>query len=228
MFPDHDTQQLLQAGSAGTLADAAAFLRRGICSDGASDGNENAFDLPERQWATFLNWAQTTGKILPLNFPGPERAGGREHDVTVDESTGRWIKYTKPASCGYTVSWNEEGSPYLHNALPLDYLNRLLWQNELLGDDIHLVGLHSAAPHRWTIVTTQPGLVGSPASLTEISAAFVSVGFTLLPWRGLGYADSISLRFDGYDIWDVHPANVLLSPDGLPLPFDVLITRSPI
>lgn len=228
MFPDHDTRRLLQAGSAGALADAAAYLRRGVCPDGASDGETvEDFDLPERQWAAFLDWARDRDRIVPLTFPGPEREGGREHDVTLDESTGRWIKYTKPACSGYTVGWDETGAPYMRSALPLDYLQRLLWQNEILGDDVHLVGLRPAAPHRWSVVTTQPGLVGSRASLEELAAAFVAAGFTLLPWRGLGYENSLSLRFEGFDLWDVHPANVLLSPEGLPLPLDVLITRSP-
>jgi len=38
--------------------------------------------------------------------------GGREHDVSLDESTGRWVKFTKPAACGYTVTWDSAGTPY--------------------------------------------------------------------------------------------------------------------
>ncbi len=178
MFPDHDTRPLLQAGSTGALSDAAAYVRGRVCPDGAADGEDGDFDLPERQWSALLDWARAGDKILPLNFPGPEREGGREHDVTLDESTGRWIKYTKPASCGYTVSWDSAGTPYLRNALPLDYLQRLVWQNEILGDDVHLVGLRPAGSHQWSIVTTQPGLVGSRATLEELSAAFVAAGFT--------------------------------------------------
>jgi hypothetical protein len=143
------------------------------------------------------------------------------------EASGRWIKYTKRASSGFTVSWSEAGRPYLHNALPLDYLQRLLWQNDLLGDDIQLVGLWQEQAHQWRIVTTQPGLQGARASLDELSAAFVATGFVLLPWFGLGYENSLSFRFEGFDIWDVHPANVLLSPEGLPLPIDVIVTRTP-
>ncbi len=41
---------------------------------------------------------------------------------------------------GYTVSWNG-GRPWLHNALPLDYLERMIRQNELFGDDVRLLGL---------------------------------------------------------------------------------------
>ncbi|MEN9840282.1 MAG: Serine/Threonine/Tyrosine Kinase found in polyvalent protein [Verrucomicrobiota bacterium] len=227
MLPSDVTQHLLQAGSAGALADAAAYLRRRLRPDGALNGHDDDGDLAEHQWALLLEWAGASGQILPLEFPAPDREGGREHDVSLHEPSGRWIKYTKPSACGFTVSWSESGQPYLHNASPLDYLQRLLWQNDALGDDIHLVGLWQAQPHRWRIVTTQPGLQGSRVTLEELSAAFIAAGFTVLPWRGLGYEHSLSLRFGGYDLWDVHPANVLLSPEGLPLPLDVILTRSP-
>ncbi len=226
MFP-HDAQRLLQAGSAGALADAAAHLRRCLRTDGAADGEDDEFSAPERQWAALIDWASTCGKILPLDFPAPEREGGREHDVTLDELSGRWIKYTKRSSSGSTVSWNDHGEPYMHNATPSEYLRRLLWQNEVFGDDIHLVGLWQEQTHQWRIVTSQPGLQGTRATMDDLSTAFVRAGFTLLPWRGIGYEGSLSLRMEGFDIWDVHPANVLISPDGLPLPIDVLITRSP-
>ena len=77
------------------------------------------------------------------------------------------------------------------------------------------------------IVTSQSGLQGTRASLDELSAAFTAAGFQILPWRSIGYEGSLSLRFEGFDIWDVHPANVLLSPEGLPLPLDVIVTRTP-
>lgn len=226
MSPD-ETQQLLQTSPGSALADAAAFLSRCLCSDGTVDGQDGDFSLPERQWSVLIRWAGASGKILPLIFPGPEREGGREHDVSLDEATGRWIKFTKPAASGYTVSWQDDGTPYLHNALPLEYLQRLLWHNEVFGDDIRLLGLWQPQPHQWRIVTSQPGLQGTRAALEELAAAFAGVGFLPLSWRGIGYEHSLSFRFEGFDIWDVHPANVLLSPEGLPLPIDVIITRTP-
>ena len=227
MLSPDDTQQLLQAGSARALADAAAFIRRRLSADGSSDGADGDFSAPELQWAALIDWASDGKKVLPLGFPSPEREGGREHDVTLHELSGRWIKYTKASACGYTVSWREDGTPFLHNALPLDYLQRLIWQNEVFGDDIQLIGLWQPSPHQQCIVTSQSGLQGSRASLDELSAAFTAAGFQILPWRSIGYEGSLSLRFEGFDIWDVHPANVLLSPEGLPLPLDVIVTRTP-
>lgn len=227
MLP-HVTHRLLQAGSRGTLADAEAYLRQRLCADGAAHGEDGDFSRPEREWAALIEWAHTGGWILPVDFPGPDREGGREHDVTLHEATGRWVKYTKRSASGYTVNWGEDATPFMLNASPSEYLQRLLWQNEVFGDDIHLVGLWEERPHQWRIVTTQPGLQGEPATLDDLAAAFVAAGFSLLPWRGIGYEGSLSLRFEGFDVWDVHPANVLISPEGLPLPIDVIVTRSPV
>ena len=196
MLSPHDTQQLLQAGSARSLADAAAHLRRGVSADGPVDGAEADFSAPERQWTALHDWARSVEKILPVDFPAPERSGGREHDVSLHEPSGRWIKYTKPSACGYTVSWREDGTPFLHNAVPLDYYQRLIWQNEIFGDDIALVGLWPSSPHQLRIVTTQTGLQGGRATLEELTAAFLAAGFSLLPWRSLGYEGSLSLRFE--------------------------------
>lgn len=143
-----------------------------------------------------------------------------------DAATGLWWKYTKPNLAGYTVSWTD-GTPWLHNALPLDYLERMIRQNDLFGDDVQLVGVWNSKAHDWSIVTTQPHVEGSKAMLDELERAFVETGFELLPWRGLGYAESLSVRKDGFDVWDIHPANVLLSDSGLPIPFDVMITPVP-
>jgi len=227
MLP-HVTHRLLQTGSSGALADAQTYLCSCLRSDGEAHGEDWDFYRQEREWAAFIDWCRDGGRVLPLDFPGPAREGGREHDVTLDDATGRWVKYTKRSASGYTVNWTENGTPFLLNASPSEYLQRLLWQNFIFGDDIHLVGLWEEHPRQWRIITTQPGLQGEPATLDEIEAAFVSAGFSLLPWRSVGYEGSLSLRFEGYDIWDVHPANVLLSPEHLPLPIDVIVTRTPV
>jgi hypothetical protein len=108
-----ETQRLLQASSAGALKDAEAFVRHCVRADGSVDGEDGDFFLPERQWSALIGWAGTCGKILPQSFAGPAREGGREHDVTLSEHTGRWIKFTKSSACGYTVSCNDAQTPYL-------------------------------------------------------------------------------------------------------------------
>jgi hypothetical protein len=36
----------------------------------------------------------------------------------------------------------------MHNAMPMDYLQRMLWQNEVLGDDVYLIGFWQELPHQ--------------------------------------------------------------------------------
>ncbi len=208
-----------------SLRDAAGHLRACLRADGSFDGPDD-FERPENEWANLRVWAEKRDLILPGSFLKPERDGGREHDVRYDDATGLWWKYTKPNLAGYTVSWTD-GHPWLHNALPLDYLERMLRQNELFGDDVRLAGLWNPQKQDWSIVTTQPHVEGRKATLVELEQAFVEAGFEILPWRGLGYAESLSVRKDGFDVWDIHPANVLLTDSGLPIPFDVMITSIP-
>ncbi len=146
--------------------------------------------------------------------------------MRLEESTGRWIKFTKLSATGCTISWDDKGAPFMHGASPLEYLQRLAWQNQVFGDDIRLVGLWQAQAHRWSVVTSQPGLQGDRPTLDELEDAFRSNGFTLLPWRSIDYEGALAFRGGGFDVWDVHPANVFLSAERLPLPVDVIITRT--
>lgn len=115
----------------------------------------------------------------------------------------------------------------MHNALPLDYLERMLRMNALFGDDVRLAGLWNPAGHEWRIVTTQPHVDGQATTMEQLKDAFEGIGFEILPWRDIGYAGSLAVRKDGIDVWDIHPANVLIGENGLPIPFDVMLTVSP-
>ena len=209
------------------LRDAASHLRASLRADGAADGEDEDFERPEREWASLIQWAEDQGLILPASFPAAEKEGGREHLVRFDSSAGLWWKYTHLSTAGKTVSWDLDGRPYMHNALPLQYLERLLLQNQVFGDEVQLRGLWNPSGYDWTLVSTQPHVVGEKVSLMELKKAFELVGFECLPWRGIGYADSLAFRKEGFDVWDVHPANALVTSDGLPLPFDTVLTLTP-
>ena len=219
-----DSNRTSKPAAQTALRDAEMHLRGSLCSS-QSDGDEE-WDRNEKEWTSLLLWAEKKQVILPAEQSGPERKGGREHDVRFDPLSGRRWKYTKPSMAGYTVSWGSDG-PFLHNASPLDYLRRLTFQNEIFGDDIRLEGLWEASCRRWSIVTSQPHVAGAPPLLDEIMLAFEQLNFEKLPYLSVGYEGSLAYRKDGYDVWDVHPGNVRLSQLGLPIPFDFIITESP-
>src|SRR5690606_34765996 len=99
------------------------------------DGEGEAWDGLEIEWRLLHQWTFKEGLILGENFPEPEKRGGREHDVRFDRKTGRWWKYTKPNSSGLGVTWIGDAAPYLHNASPSEYLERILNCNGIFGDD---------------------------------------------------------------------------------------------
>lgn len=141
-----------------------------------------------------------------------------------DEVELLWWKYTTAHLVGYTVEFDSQGQPYLLNALPLQYLERLLLQNEVFGDDIRLQGLWQDG-EGWHIVTSQPDIAGRPATLDEILVGMSAFGFRELQWRGIGYENSLAFQLGNIFVWDVHPAKMVMAAAGLLVPIDVILTR---
>ena len=222
--PDDD-----QGGAAGGALAAATEALRRLRPDGPNE--ELSFYQPEREWTALREYAQAQGLILPADFPGPLREGGREHDVRFDEATGRWWKYTKRTAAGYTVDWTGrlEDAPQLLPALPLDYLERLMAQNAVFADDIRLEGLWPDGSRDWRIITSQPDVPGEPASAAEIVLGMEASGWETLPFRGVGYDDSLAfvkLTPEGLvAVWDAHARNMVRTESGLIVPIDVIITH---
>ncbi len=210
----------------GTLAGAQNYLSGGLYPDGTFDGDadEDDWEEPERQWSQLRRWCDAQRMIV--ESPGPNAAGGREHDVVYQAETERWIKYTKPGLAGYTVYW-EDGRPLLLNALPQEYLERLTRQNELFQDDIQLLGLWREGKGGWRIVTSQPHVRGRRATMEEIQEGMKALGLVQMKWKGIGYEDSTSWRIGRFGVWDVHPANVIVGENGILVPVDVIITELP-
>lgn len=191
-----------------------------------SDGPYDEID----EWSVYdetlrrlVRWAEQAGCF----FEGlqPLREGGREHDVTFLGDADQWLKFTKPAAAGYVVSF-ESGSPALKPALPLEYLERLALQNELFADSVSFVGVGGDRKQP-RIITRQPHLAGEAATREEIISMMVSeLGFRLLPERySVGYADSLAFLRDDVVVFDLRPANVVRTSEGLIAPIDAIPAR---
>jgi len=153
------------------------------------------------------------------------KEGGREHDLTYDSATASWLKFTKPSKAGYVVSF-EFGSPTLEPGLPLEYLKRLRLQNEIFLDQVTFVGVGGHRNHS-TIITRQPDIPGEPADPSEIILLMTrELGFEILPARfSVGYQDSLAFIREDVAVFDLRPANVVRTPDGLIIPIDSIPVR---
>lgn len=225
-----------------TLAAAELHTRGGVCPSGAdADGAADEFtalrefleqetdgdewEQPQQEWAALIKWAHQGQRLL--SGPGPDRETSREHGTLYPGNGRRWVKFTLPNLAGYTADWTDAGVPFLRNARPGEYFDRLHWQNKLFGDDIRLAGLWQDGGGGWRIVTTQPHVAGEAATPEEIRAGMTALGFVRLPWTGIGYENSESWRIGRVCVWDVHPANVVRTESGLIVPIDVIITPLP-
>lgn len=212
----------------GALATAAQFLRRLRPDDG--DEAVPDFSQPEREWGELRAYAQKSGLTLPAGWPGPEKEGGREHDVRYDAATGSWWKYTKRNGAGYTVDWTGrlQDRSSLLPALPGEYLERLRAQNDLFSDDIRLEGLWPDGSANWRIVTSQPDVPGRAASPEEIQSALEEMGWRLLPYWDIGYEGARAYAREEAGrvvaMWDVYPRNFIKTESGLIVPIDVILT----
>ena len=76
-------------------------------------------------------------------------------------------------------------------------------------------------------MTTQPHVRGQRATMQEISEGMKALGLVQMGWKGIGYEDSTSWRIGRFGVWDVHPANIIMTEHGVVVPVDVIITELP-
>ena len=81
------------------------------------------------------------------------------------------------------------GAIILREALPSEYLARLLLHNRVFEDAISLEGI-LVGESEISLVVSQPDISGMPASLDEISTAMAGLGFEKIPGLHLGYPQS--------------------------------------
>jgi hypothetical protein len=218
----NEPDSLPQSDRDRTLIEARNDLARSLCPSGA-DGEIDEWSIYDESLRRLVNWAEEDGCFFEALQPLKE--GGREHDLTFVEEGAFWLKFTKPMSAGYVVSF-DSGVPALEPALPLEYLDRLILQNELFADTVTFVGIGGTRLQP-RIITRQPHISGESATRDEIISMMVgNLGFELLSDRfSVGYAESLAFFRDAVAVFDLRPANVVRTSEGLMAIIDAIPTR---
>lgn len=190
---------------------------------GGPYGEIDEWSIYDESLRRLVQWAEDSGCFFENLQPLKE--GGREHDLTFIEKGACWLKFTKPAAAGYVVSF-DTGAPALEPALPLEYLERMIHQNELFADTVSFVGV-GGDRRQPRIITRQSHLAGEAASRQEIITMMVEeLNFRRLPeCYSVGYADSLAFIRDDVAVFDLRPANVVRTPDGVIAPIDAIPVR---
>jgi hypothetical protein len=150
-----------------------------------------------------------------------------EHDVIFEHESGTVLKFTKPGRAAYVVNF-DLGTPKMVPGMPLEYLKRLILQNEIFADNVSFVGL-GGEPDNRRIITRQNIVEGRPARWEEIIRLMVEeLGFTKLRHNhGIGYEDSYAFVRDDAVVFDMRPANVFTTDDGIVIPVDCIPVKLP-
>lgn len=211
-------------GDGADLVGAALDYLRGL-SDGG--GGPSGTPTLARQKVGLVEWARGLG--LELNgadlLPRLIR-GGQEHDwVRIGE---RIIKVTRHGVFGLSpgielalVSSSQDARRFhLWEASPLEYLERLHLQNQLVPGLNALEGVivDAGAPGDLAIVTSQPRFDLVPVTTAEIDAWFATLGFEKI-------TDAAYYRAaDNLGIFDAHDKNLVRAGEVL-VPFDIIPCR---
>lgn len=206
---------------------AIQAIERSLRTDGADAGGLDEGERSGFEWRALKQWCVETGHFLSQEIT-PERVGGREHDVRFDEVARRWVKFTKWNCAGYSVSL-ETGEPLFLPATPLEYLRRLCLHNVIFGDRLVLLGIQGEGS-ALRIVTAQSDIVGEAPSIEEMDRHLrESEGFVRLAIPPMGYYKSRSYLRDNIALFDVHPANCVVTRDGALVPIDfILLELNPV
>lgn len=169
-----------------------------------------------REWADRLGLLLNPEDIVPFLD-----RGGQEHEIV--KRGERVLKVTRNGVFGLSpgielalVSSSQDARRFhLWEASPIEYLERLHLQNQLVPGLNRLEGILHQSNGELAIVTSQPRFEIIPVTVPEIDAWFVSLGFEKI-------ADSAYYRRDdNLGVFDAHDKNLIRAGDDL-IPFDVI------
>lgn len=203
----------------------------------------NAEDPPKRRRSlrerfdferdVIIRWARDSGCLLSEEgYLSRITGGGAEHAVFFDAGKQVYVKITR--GFGMTVGTNFHigrrtqkylGIPFVRQATPIEYLERIVLFNELFGDDIRVTGV--LADPTPAIVTTQPVIRGRDARPDEIESFMAGLDFEPIEEVVVGRRDSASFfrPSDGIAAFDAHGENVIAGADGV-APIDLFVVRA--
>ena len=161
--------------------------------------------------------------------------GGEEHQVWHDAANGRYIKLTYAGRFGLAADaqwfFDEEreeagAKAFLRDATPLEYLDRLILQNTVFGDDIRLLGIIDKA-RGMHVVTSQPTIRGETVTQEEICAFMAAAGFARIDSVRLGHEEALAFfrAADGLAVFDCHVGNFIKSGPHV-VPIDLIVQRA--
>jgi hypothetical protein len=211
------------ADGADLVLAALDHLRGGVSPDRDSSGAPSL----ARQEKDLREWADRLGLLLDASdLPSKVVRGGQEHELHHDETADRYFKITRNGVFGLSpgielalVSSGQDGRRFhLWEATPLEYLERLHLQNQLVPGLNRLEGVISQPDGDLAIVTSQPRFEIMPVTTVEIDVWFASLGFAKVTDAAYYRAE------DNLGVFDAHDKNLVRAADTL-VPFDVIPCR---
>jgi hypothetical protein len=220
---DDDAQAPPPAAHRGADADdlvrAALGQLRGIQ---VSSGSPSGPPPLARQEEELVQWADRLGLLLNPDDLIPRLSrGGQEHDIVREGE--RVIKVTRNGVFGLSpgielalVSSSQDARRFhLWEASPLEYLERVDLQNQLVPGLNRLEGVIVQANGEMAIVTSQPRFDIVAVGVAEIDEWFAAQGFAKIAEAAYYRAD------DNLGVFDAHDKNLIRAGELL-VPFDVI------
>jgi hypothetical protein len=232
MLPAHES--CLGKAPKDALESAAANLGGSIPPDGESAPGR-LYEARELQIQILAGWAEKSSLKVPVHALPEMRQHGNEHLICFEENSSRWIKATTPDRFGFiadtdfrlnkaTQQW--EGGAILREALPSEYLRRLLLHNDVFKDDVKMEAI-AVGGHGLQVVTSQPAIVGDAPDYDELRNFMRQLSFSEIPGLHLGYRESLSFfrESDRVLVFDAHPANAIRTGKMI-APIDFIIQKA--
>ncbi|MCW5557861.1 MAG: hypothetical protein KIT22_08520 [Verrucomicrobiae bacterium] len=190
-------------------------------------------DRARREHGLLIRWARREERLLDgIQWRARVTGGGAEHNVFFDDATQRYFKLTigggLTIGSDYRIGKRSQRwltLPFVREATPREYLERLALFNQVFGDDLRLEGVIADAEPP-CVVTSQPVIHGRETTAAEIAHFLTRLEFQPVPGVVAGRHDSVSFYRpdDRVAVFDAHGEN-FLTDHGHVAPIDAFIIR---